>query len=76
MIICYPVDEDEAGVDNGVRVKVGDDNNDFISLQPGESWVNETSYRPSKDVRVGDKFKFIFNGTTLDWWDWGTKADQ
>lgn len=74
IIACYFLDTDD---DSELDVKVGEDNSDFISLGPGESWIDETTYTPSREaLKPGDKFKFVFKGTTLDWWDWGSKQDQ
>lgn len=63
--------------DENVDIRVGESENNFMSLQPGESWVKETSYQPWHEVaRRGDKFKFIWPGAVFDWWDWGTMQDQ
>lgn len=68
---CYMiVDEPD------VEIQVGRDDAHFVSLRPGESWEDETHCDVPKDVKPGDKFQIIFKGTTVDWWDWGTKNDQ
>ena len=47
----------------------------FASLIPGDTWT--TSYSlvdqlPDDEV-VGDAFLYRFQGTTIEWWDWGDK---
>lgn len=59
-----------------VDVKVGEGNNGFVSLRPGESWTDEMHYDIPSSVEPGDRFKFVFKGATVDWWDWGNKQDQ
>ncbi|KAF2281488.1 uncharacterized protein EI97DRAFT_410359 [Westerdykella ornata] len=56
-------------------------NDQFASLQPGESWT--TSQRPGNswgelpdDTEDGEVIRYVFTGGTLDWWDWGSKADH
>ncbi|KAK9414689.1 putative Zn(2)-C6 fungal-type domain-containing protein [Seiridium unicorne] len=72
--------------DPPVPVNVCEDgqyNDQFASLQPGESWTtqrrvqNGTSWTslPS-DVKAGETFKYVVKGAVVDWWDWGTKADH
>ncbi|KUJ09453.1 uncharacterized protein LY89DRAFT_711234 [Mollisia scopiformis] len=62
-------------------VKVNQDK-DFVTLRPGESWTTqETVQKPDythipDDSVVGDTFRYVFKGTTLDWWDWGNKEDH
>lgn len=77
IIAFYLMDPDDENDTLEVDVKVGGENNDFISLEAGESWVTEKSYTPWKQIlKPGDKLKYVFEGTTLGWWDWGTKKDQ
>lgn len=60
-----------------VELNIGESNDDnFVSLRPGESWTDETHYSVPGNVAPGDRFKFIFKGATVDWWDWGHKQDQ
>ncbi|KAJ5518743.1 hypothetical protein N7453_001165 [Penicillium expansum] len=53
------------------------DENDFWTLKPGESWsfTREVSEFP-KDAASGDKFRYLFKGATLDWWNWGSLEDH
>jgi hypothetical protein len=61
------------------KIKVTE-HKDFVSLRPGDSWTTrETLQKPyytwiPDDSVVGDAFRFVFKGTTLDWWDWGDGA--
>jgi hypothetical protein len=63
------------------KVKVNQDK-DFISLRPGESWTTQKTVQKTgwthipDDSVVGDTFRHVFKGTTLDWWDWGDGEDQ
>lgn len=64
-------------VDNpDVPVNVSE-NSKFVSLEPGEQWTSQCTVQKHgwshipDDTVVGDKFKYVFKGTTLDWWDWG-----
>lgn len=66
--VYFPNPDDSESEDSGWNVNVGE-NDDFISVQPGNSWVQKLSHHPPKDVKPGEKFKFVFKGTTLDWWD-------
>ena len=63
-----------------VAVNVGQDDH-FASLQPGESWT--TSQRLGynweelpNDAKNGEIFRYIFTGGSMDWWNWGSKADH
>lgn len=68
-------------VDNpDVPVIVGQDNN-FASLQPGESWTTsqKIGYNWTElphDADDGEIFGYVFMDVKLDWWDWGSKADH
>lgn len=46
--------------------------NHFWTLKPGESWsfTRQVDEFP-KDAAPGDKFRYLFKGATLDWWNWG-----
>lgn len=66
--------------DPDVPVIVGQDGH-FASLQPGESWM--TSQRIGynwtelpDDAENGEIFRYVFIGETVDWWNWGSKADH
>lgn len=74
VFVCYDGYDSD---DPDEEVNVGQDAN-FTSLQPGESWTKTRGYlkpRPGL-AQPGDRFKFVFKGTTVDWWDWGTKQEQ
>lgn len=66
--------------DPDVFINVGQDDN-FVSLRPGESWTtshriqSETWTEFHDDMADGDAFRFIFQGATVDWWNWGVKED-
>ncbi|KGO39836.1 hypothetical protein PEX1_003390 [Penicillium expansum] len=53
------------------------DENNFWTLKPGESWsfTRKVSEFP-KDAASGDKFRYLFKGATLDWWNWGSLEDH
>ncbi|OQD62916.1 hypothetical protein PENPOL_c010G01511 [Penicillium polonicum] len=53
------------------------DENNFWTLKPGESWsfTREVSEFP-KDLAPGDRFRYLFKGATLDWWNWGNFEDH
>ncbi|KAF2867147.1 hypothetical protein BDV95DRAFT_503446 [Massariosphaeria phaeospora] len=67
--------------DPDVAVNVGHDDH-FVSLRPGESW--STSHHLQHlgwtnlpdDTADGERFRYVFTGTTVDWWDWGSKAEH
>ncbi|KAL4881102.1 hypothetical protein BJY04DRAFT_218619 [Aspergillus karnatakaensis] len=50
---------------------------DFICLQPGESWTDEVDAEESElwdfppDVADGDVFRVQHRGGVVGWWDWG-----
>ncbi|KAH7380165.1 hypothetical protein BKA66DRAFT_442479 [Pyrenochaeta sp. MPI-SDFR-AT-0127] len=53
----------------------------FVSLQPGESWttLQRIGYNWTElpeDAENGETFRYVFIGETLDWWNWGSKADH
>jgi hypothetical protein len=58
------------------RIKVSE-HKDFVSLRPGESWTTRQTVQKRNytwipdDSVVGDTFRFVFKGYTLDWGDWG-----
>ncbi|CAO2648047.1 Nn.00g089690.m01.CDS01 [Neocucurbitaria sp. VM-36] len=63
-----------------VAVNVGQSDH-FASLQPGETWT--TSQRLGynweelpNDAKNGEVFRYIFTGGSMDWWNWGSKADH
>lgn len=64
--------------DPDVPVTVGQDDR-FVDLQPGETWmtkqyIGDDSEELPDDAGNGESFCYIFTGTTLDWWDWGSKT--
>ena len=66
--------------DPDVAVIVGQDDH-FASLHPGESWTTSQHIghyftELPNDARVGETFRYVFIGTELDWWDWGSKIDH
>jgi hypothetical protein len=64
-----------------VAVNVSQDEN-FASLQPGQSWTTSTRVEGRQigilpnDVNVGDVFRYVFKGVEVDWWNWGSKAEH
>ncbi|KAL1868794.1 hypothetical protein Plec18167_008099 [Paecilomyces lecythidis] len=53
----------------------------FQTLLPGESWSNSWTmeadgYLLPDDLKPGERLRYQFKGSTLDWWDWGTAADH
>lgn len=61
--------------DPDVEVSPGQ-NERFISLQSGESWIREDYLEIPSHTKVGDVFKYSFPDTKIDWWDVGTKQDH
>ncbi len=63
------------------KVNVSKDK-DFVALRPGESWITQKTVQDAgwthipDDSVVGDSFRYVFKGATLDWWDWGDKEDH
>ncbi|KAH7080484.1 hypothetical protein BKA63DRAFT_244736 [Paraphoma chrysanthemicola] len=62
-------------------IYVSQDKN-FESLSPGETWRTSNRLQGDwwttfpTDARNGDRFRYYFTGVTLDWWDWGSKAEH
>lgn len=78
IIACphFDFDEDPDDEDTSdVEIKIGDDKH-AISLQPGESWTREQTFLVPVTTQVGDKFKAVFKGTSIDWWAPGDLQDQ
>lgn len=47
------------------------------TLDPGESWSFTREVREfPKDAAQGDRFRYLFKGATLDWWNWGNLEDH
>lgn len=66
--------------DPDVPVTVGQSEH-FVSLRPGESWTTSQClgidwYGVPDDTKNGEVFRYVFCGGTLDWWNWGSKADH
>ncbi|KAM7197071.1 hypothetical protein V8F33_005730 [Rhypophila sp. PSN 637] len=76
---------------DNIPVNIGDEKDHnahrFTSLRPGESWVDTRRVHSGPlstgwttlpdDFKTGvDRFKYVFKGATVDWWDWGTKEDH
>jgi len=69
--------------DPDVQVNVATDKH-FQCLSPGESWshmerlkTQDTANFPGlDDAKAGDKFRFLFKGTHIDWWDWGSAEEH
>jgi hypothetical protein len=65
-------------VPNPVSKNVGrNEDNDFIALNPGESWsfTRQVTDFP-ENVVPGDTFRYCYKGAQLDWWDWGHFQDH
>ncbi|KAF3920102.1 hypothetical protein AA313_de0201430 [Arthrobotrys entomopaga] len=64
-----------------VSVHVGEDEN-FVTLEPGHSWTTPRRLQGERwtslpaGVVVGDIFRCRFKGTTVDWWDWGSRDEH
>jgi hypothetical protein len=66
--------------DPDVPVTVGQSEH-FVSLRPGESWTTSQRlgldwYGVPDDAENGEVFCYVFCGETLDWWNWGSKAEH
>ncbi|KAH4848055.1 hypothetical protein HBI46_091450 [Parastagonospora nodorum] len=66
--------------DPDVLVTVGQSEH-FVSLEPGESWTTSQRlgidwYGVPDDAKYGEVFRYVFCGETLDWWNWGSKAEH
>lgn len=67
--------------DPDIPVNVSQDEG-FVSLQPGECWTwsqlmqNPTWSGLPDDRAVGDVFRFMYKGGTVDWWDWGAREEH
>lgn len=53
----------------------------FVSLRPGESWTTSQRlgidwYGVPDDAKHSEVFRYVFCGVTLDWWNWGSKAEH
>ncbi|KAF2844698.1 hypothetical protein T440DRAFT_435985, partial [Plenodomus tracheiphilus IPT5] len=53
----------------------------FVSLLPGESWTASQRlgidwYGVPDDAKNSEVFRYVFCGGTLDWWNWGSKAEH
>jgi len=79
--VAFEIDEDFGFMivdDPDVPINVGQDEN-FETLQPGESWITSRHLQGARwtslpdDVAVGDVFRYMFKGTTVEWWDWGNR---
>ncbi|KAH7095926.1 hypothetical protein FB567DRAFT_43786 [Paraphoma chrysanthemicola] len=81
----------EKNDDGGCSFRIVDDpdlaihvsqDEDFESLSPGETWRTSNRIQGDwwttfpTDARNGDRFRYYFIGVTLDWWDWGSKAEH
>ncbi|KAH5442398.1 hypothetical protein HBI23_132070 [Parastagonospora nodorum] len=66
--------------DPDVLVMVGQSEH-FVSLGPGESWTTSQRlgvdwYGVPDDAKDREVFRYVFCGETLDWWNWGSKAEH
>jgi hypothetical protein len=61
---------------NGPRLlSLVTNNVDFISLSPGQSWSDRIPVDDdelAESFQAGERYTFRFNGTIVQWWDWGT----
>jgi hypothetical protein len=54
----------------------------FASLKPGETWTTtrrlhvESWIELSEECMPGDTLRYHFDGTEVDWWDWGTPEEH
>ncbi|KAL6787118.1 hypothetical protein J3E68DRAFT_418779 [Trichoderma sp. SZMC 28012] len=65
--------------DPPIDVRVGDDVDNFVTLHVGETWTLAKSFDWSSlpdDTVPGDVFSLVFQGTTVDWWDWGSQEHE
>ncbi|KAK4076687.1 CAZyme family GH71 [Trichoderma aggressivum f. europaeum] len=65
--------------DPPVVVRIRNDVDNFVTLRVGETWnlakVFDWSSLPD-DTMPGDVFSFVFQGTSVDWWDWGSQEQS
>ena len=67
--------------DDDISLNVAQDER-FISLKPGESWVTSQHLQGTgwtgmpSDMANGETFRYVFIGAVVDWWDWGTKVEH
>jgi hypothetical protein len=67
--------------DPDVSVCVGQDEN-FVTLHPGQFWTTSRRLQGESwtslpaNVEVGDVFQYMIKGTTVDWWDWGSREEH
>lgn len=61
-------------VDEDLRINIKESES-FVGLKPGDTWT--ISYplddQLPEDEAVGDVFLYRFQGSTIEWWDWGDK---
>ncbi|OPB40897.1 hypothetical protein A0O28_0009780 [Trichoderma guizhouense] len=78
----FNIPDDEAFLiadDPPVVVRVGDDLDNFVTLRVGETWTFTKRFDWSSlpdDAVPGDVFSLVFQGTTVDWWDWGSQEHE
>ncbi|KAK4122988.1 hypothetical protein N657DRAFT_443593 [Parathielavia appendiculata] len=66
-----------------LEVSIGQQDEDFTSLRPGESWTETEWLNDWPDVSLprdsmpGDQFRGrVKRSGVLDWWDWGTMEEH
>lgn len=65
-----------------VEVYVGQRDDDFASLRPGESWTKMDYLNDRPDISLPrdsmpcDLFRYRVKKSEIDWWDWGTMEEH
>lgn len=76
-----PSDGDMSVDKPDVPIQVGRGDDHFVSLDSSQPWMflhplDKTAWSKAGAAKTGDVFRCRFNGTTVDWWDWGTREDH
>ncbi|RAL03644.1 uncharacterized protein BO80DRAFT_289449 [Aspergillus ibericus CBS 121593] len=65
--------------DPDIQISPGEDDS-FACLHPGQTWSQTFRHELLTDIeedggeaQVGEQIRCLFDGTMLDWWDWGTR---
>ncbi|GAD96476.1 hypothetical protein ANI_1_2222074 [Paecilomyces variotii No. 5] len=62
-------------------INVSENPGRFPTLLPGESWSDFWTMTADgcclpDDLKPGERLRYLFKGSILDWWEWGTAADH
>jgi hypothetical protein len=66
---------------SAVPIQVGRGDDHFVSLDTSQPWMflhrlDRNVWSKPGVASAGDVFRCRFKGTTVDWWDWGTREDH